>query len=159
MHIGKWAILLSIFWLLLSGFLQPLLLSFGAISVSAVLLILYRMDVIDKEQIQLQSFHKIFHYLIWLIGQIAISSFHVTKLVWGNAKDISPSLDKVSLKDIPADKRVLYANSITLTPGTLSVDLDENEISVHALESSSIEELKEGSMQRKISNLWSNKDD
>jgi len=52
---------------------------------------------------------------------------------------------------------VLYANSITLTPGTLSVDLDENELTVHALQKSSIDELKEGGMEKKISSIWGSK--
>ena len=46
--------------------------------------------------------------------------------------------------------RVIYANSITLTPGTLSTDLNRSEIEVHALEATSIKELKSGGMEKKI---------
>ena len=57
-------------------------------------------------------------------------------------------------KKVPSESRVLYANSITLTPGTLSVDLEDGEITVHALQEASIEELKEAGMEEKITGLW-----
>tara|TARA_R110001592_G_C13180109_1_gene750781 strand:- start:2286 stop:2762 length:477 start_codon:yes stop_codon:yes gene_type:complete len=154
MHIGKWAVLLSVFWLLLSGYIQPLLLSFGVISVAIVLLVLMRMDAVDKEPMQIGSGHKVIRYFVWLLGQIMNSSIHVTKLIWGSSNQISPSLVKIKTNNVPPKKQVLYANSITLTPGTLSVDLADGEITVHALQKSSIEELKQGDMERKITAIW-----
>lgn len=154
MHIGLWAVVLSIFWLLLSGYLQPLLLSFGAISVFLVVLVVKRMDDVDQELKQLSFGFSIFRYAPWLVKEIMTSSMTVTKLVWGSPKDLSPTLAKISLKNIPKEKSVLYANSITLTPGTLSLDIDKDEITVHALQAASIEELKEGAMENKIAGLW-----
>ena len=63
-------------------------------------------------------------YIPWLLGQVVQSSMHVTKLVWGSSDKVSPALAKVDVTNIPLSNRVLYANSITLTPGTLSVDLE-----------------------------------
>lgn len=154
MHIGKWAVLLSVFWLLLSGYIQPLLLSFGAISVAIVLVVLKRMDDIDQQPCHVGNGHQIFRYILWLMGQIISSSFHVTKLVWGPANKISPALANIPADKVPAESRVLYANSITLTPGTLSVDLKNGEITVHALQASSIKEIEEGEMERKITGIW-----
>lgn len=154
MHIGKWAVLLSVFWLLLSGYIQPLLLSFGAISVAIVLLVLKRMDAVDKEPMEIGSGHKVTSYLVWLLGQIISSSIHVTKLIWGPSSQISPSLVKINANNVSPKKQVLYVNSITLTPGTLSVDLEDGEITVHALQKSSIEELELGDMERKITAIW-----
>lgn len=154
MHIGKWAVLLSAFWLLLSGFIQPLLLSFGALSVVIVLYVLKRMDAVDQEPTQVSTGHQIIRYLPWLLGQIVISSIHVTKLIWGSSAEVSPAIAKIDSKNISPKNRVLYANSITLTPGTLSVDLEGEEITVHALQESSIDELKQGDMERKITGIW-----
>lgn len=159
MHIGKWAILLIIFWLLLSGFLQPLLLSFGAVSVALVLWILHRMDTVDKETQVMRSGHRMLGYLLWLLGQIISSSIHVTKLIWSSNQKLAPTLDKIPASDIPPEKRVLYANSITLTPGTLSVDLEDGEVTVHALQSESIEKLKQKAMETKITDTWGKSDD
>lgn len=154
MHIAKWAILLSIFWLLLSGYIQPLLLSFGITSVIVVLFVLKRMDNVDQENLKTGTGLRLIRYIPWLTGQIISSSLQVTRLIWGSADKVSPSLSKIKAGNIPPHRRALYANSITLTPGTLSVDLVDNEITVHALQKSSIEELKEGAMEKKITQIW-----
>jgi len=154
MHITKWAILLSTFWLLLSGYIQPLLLGFGAVSVIVVLFVLKRMDDVDQEKQEIGTGLRLMRYLPWLIWQIISSSLQVTKLIWGSADKVSPSLATINAKNIPPNKRTLYANSITLTPGTLSVDLVDGEITVHALQSSSIEELEQEAMEKKITGIW-----
>lgn len=156
MYLTKWAILVSIFWLLLSGYIQPLLLGFGAASVAVVLLIIKRMDDIDKEPLQTGTGLKFIQYIPYLIGQIIRSSIQVTQLIWGSPVKLTPALAKVKAKDIPQHKRVLYANSITLTPGTLAVDLVDDELTVHALQKSSIDELAEGDMERKVASIWGN---
>ncbi len=157
MHLGLWVVVLSLFWLLLSGYMQPMLLSFGAISVLLVVLVIKRMANVDQELKQVDFRLSIFRYLPWLLKEIMSSSFHVTKLIWSSPKDLSPTLAKISLKNIPKEKRVLYANSITLTPGTLSLDINKHEITVHALEAASVDELNEGAMERKIAGLWPKK--
>jgi multicomponent Na+:H+ antiporter subunit E len=147
MHMTKWTILLSAFWLLLSGYIQPLLLGFGAVSVIVVLFVLKRMDDVDQEKQEIGTGLRLIRYTPWLIGQILSSSLQVTKLIWGSPDKVSPSLAKISADNIPPDRRALYANSITLTPGTLSVDIVDDEIIVHALQKSSIEELEQKSME------------
>ena len=75
-------------------------------------------------------------------------------MVWGAPSKVSPTLATVDASEIPEDCRALYANSITLTPGTLSVDLDGDDVTVHALQQSSIDELKQGHMKNKITSIW-----
>lgn len=153
MHLAKWAILLSFFWVLLSGYLQPLLLAFGVASVAIVVIVIKRMDQIDLEPISLHLGHKTLRYLVWLAGQIILSATHVSKLIWGKSSGVSPALAKISIKNIPPKHHVLYANSITLTPGTLSVDLEGGQVTVHALQAASLEKLEEGSMEKKMSDI------
>jgi multicomponent Na+:H+ antiporter subunit E len=154
MHMTKWTILLSTFWLLLSGYIQPLLLGFGAVSVIVVLFVLKRMDDVDQEKQEIGTGLRLLQYLPWLIWQIITSSLQVTKLIWGSTDKLSPSLAKIKVDNIPPNRRALYANSITLTPGTLSVDLVGDEITVHALQKSSIEELEQKAMEKKITGIW-----
>jgi multicomponent Na+:H+ antiporter subunit E len=154
MHMTKWAILLSLFWLLLSGYIQPLLLGFGTVSVIVVLFVLKRMDNVDQEKQAIGTGLRLIRYIPWLTWQIIGSSLQVTKLIWGSADKVSPSLAKIKIDNIPPQRRALYANSITLTPGTLSVDLVGDEITVHALQRSSIEELEQKAMERKITQIW-----
>lgn len=157
MHIAKWTVLLIIFWLLLSGMFQPLMLFFGVVSVIAVVVVLVRMDAIDNEPKQIGTGIPFLRYIPWLIGQITLSSIEVTKMLWGAPTKVSPTLATLDASDIPEDCRALYANSITLTPGTLSVDLEGDAVTVHALQQSSIDELKEGHMKNKIISIWGSK--
>ncbi|MEH6448456.1 MAG: Na+/H+ antiporter subunit E [Oleispira sp.] len=150
----KWTILLSTFWLLLSGYIQPLLLGFGAVSVIVVLFVLKRMDDVDQEKQELGTGLRLIRYIPWLTWQIMRSSLQVTKLIWGSADKVSPSLATIKVGNIPPNRRALYANSITLTPGTLSVDLVGDEITVHALQKSSIDELEQKVMEKKITQIW-----
>jgi multicomponent Na+:H+ antiporter subunit E len=154
MHMTKWTILLSTFWLLLSGYIQPLLLGFGAVSVIVVLFVLKRMDDVDQEKQELGTGLRLIRYLPWLTWQIITSSLQVTKLIWGSTDKLSPSLATIKVDNVPPKRRALYANSITLTPGTLSVDLVGDEITVHALQKSSIEELEQKVMENKITQIW-----
>lgn len=151
MHLFKWTVILAVFWLLLSGFIQPLLLSFGAVSIALCLIIIHRMQAVDNRPQMLRLSPRSLLYYVWLLGQIVLSGLAVAKLVWTSPKKLKPSLAQLPLDDIPKDARVLYANSITLTPGTLSVDLDHDTVTVHALEAQSIEDLKAGDMARKVS--------
>lgn len=154
LRIVKWATVLSAFWLLLSGYIQPLLLSFGFVSVVLVLVVLKRMDAVDDDLRQVSTGLQMTRYLFWLLGQIIQSSIYVTKMIWGSPDKLSPTLAKLPVENIPPKCRVLYANSITLTPGTLCVDLEDEEITVHALQKVSIEELEEGEMAGKITSIW-----
>lgn len=152
-HAVIWALVLAVFWLFLSGFLKPLLLAFGLISVVLVVYLIKRMDTSDDEPQKPALSFAFFRYVFWLIGQIILSSIEVTKLVWGNSKNLSPSIAKLPINSTPDQSRVLYANSITLTPGTLSVDIDQDHITVHALKAQSIQELQAGEMAKKVSSV------
>ncbi|MDO6428313.1 Na+/H+ antiporter subunit E [Thalassotalea sp. 1_MG-2023] len=154
MHLLKWAILLFGFWLLLSGYYQPLLLTFGLISVAIVVVVIKRMDNVDQQEKSVSTGYRVLRYFLWLISEIIRSSLQVTKLIWGPSKSVSPSLSKINVSKVPHNSRVLYVNSITLTPGTLSVDLEGDELTVHALQKKSIERLKKGDMENKLKIIW-----
>lgn len=157
MYFGKWAILLAIFWLLLSGFLKTLLLLFGVISVFLVVLAIKRMDEVDQQPYKFDLGPKMLGYIAWLFWQILASSLGVTKRIWFSSKKLTPAVTKLPVKDIPEEKRVAYANSVTLTPGTLSVDLDDKELTVHALNKDSVADVENDSIARQIKNLWGRK--
>ncbi|MGB2325374.1 MAG: Na+/H+ antiporter subunit E [Pseudomonadales bacterium] len=156
-YILSWGVALAAFWLLLSGYLKPLLLAFGLFSVVLVLYLLRRMDRLDDQPQKLSFSWSFFRYLVWLTGEIIVSSFAVTKLVWGKASKLSPTIDKLPIADTPEDTRVLYANSITLTPGTLSIDIDDKHVTVHALQEASLLSLKEGEMATKAATVTGEK--
>lgn len=115
-----------------------------------VVVLLQRMDSFDQHPEKPALGLPLLRYSLWLVGQVLWSSVKVAKLVWRRNKALSPAVAKLPLTDIPEKNRVLYANSITLTPGTLSIDIDDQYVTVHALEKEAIEELKGGDMAHKI---------
>jgi multicomponent Na+:H+ antiporter subunit E len=149
-HLTAWLIVLTAFWLLLSGMFQPLLLVFGVLSIALVLWVIVRMDKVDREAESIAFSPYFVSYVFWLLGQIMLSSGQVIKIIWARKIALNPALAVLEFDPELKGGRVLYANSLTLTPGTLSVDLNEHSITVHALDSQSIVELKEGEMQQRI---------
>ncbi|MDP2560363.1 Na+/H+ antiporter subunit E [Psychrobium sp. 1_MG-2023] len=149
-YLSVWAIILSGFWLLLSGFFGVLLLAFGIISVALVLWLLHRMNNTDAEIQKLALNLSFIRYTMWLLGQVVLSSLTVTRLVWGSRKELKPTIGKLPVNKVPKKSRVLYANSITLTPGTLCIDIDNENVTIHALNEESLHSLKRGDMADKV---------
>ena len=144
---------LAVFWLLNSGHYTLLVLSLGLISIALVLYIAHRMDVVDHESQPLHLTLKMPGYLIWLTKEIILSNISVVKHVWLGNETISPVLTTIKAGQKTDMGKVIYANSITLTPGTVAVDLVGDQITVHALLRENIEVLQAGEMDRRICRL------
>lgn len=127
------AVALAIFWLSLSGYFIPMILSFGVISVALVLGLCARMGILDNETVPYMNIPKTLSYLGWLSGEIIKANMTVVKAVLKPDMEISPTLVKIPAAQKTDIGRSMFANSITLTPGTVSMALDEGEITVHAL--------------------------
>lgn len=141
---------LTVLWLLLSGFFQPLILGFGVVSVLLVLVIAHRMDVIDHEGVPIQLRFRIFGYLVWLAKEVAKSNIAVAKLILDPSLPISPRVIRVKSSQATDLGRVIHANSITLTPGTVSIEIAPGEIIVHAISREAAEGTLEGSIDRRV---------
>ncbi len=148
---------LSFLWVILSGYYTPLLLSLGLLSVLIVAFISSRMNLIIFDQPILQLyFIKFIPYGFWLIIQILKSNVDVCKRILNPALPINPQLVKVKSTQVSNLAKVIYANSITLTPGTISIDLDGPEIEVHSLSKEGVVGLKKGIMDKKITDAEAN---
>ncbi|WP_440873790.1 Na+/H+ antiporter subunit E [Thalassotalea sp. PLHSN55] len=141
------------FWLLNSGHYSLLMLSLGFASIVFIVFIAHKMDVIDKESQPLYLSPNIFVYYAWLIKEIVLANFTVVKHIWLGNESISPALKKIRISQQTDMGKVIYANSITLTPGTVAIDLSEDEIIVHALLAKDIESLEAGDMDRRVTLL------
>ena len=138
-------------WLLLSGYFQILLLGLGAASVGFCLWIAMRMDLIDHEGVPIHITWAVLRYLPWLIREVVKANIDVAKRVIDPNLPISPCLFDAPVSQKTDLGQALYANSITLTPGTISVDLDSNVIRVHALHQGSADGVLEGEMDARVS--------
>lgn len=144
---------LAAFWLLNSGHYSLLMLSLGLISIALVLFITHRMDVVDHESQPLHLTLRIPAYHVWLVKELILSNISVVKHIWLGNESISPSMATIKASQKTDIGKVIYANSITLTPGTVAVDLEGDQIIVHALLREDIQALEAGEMDRRVSDL------
>ena len=144
------AITLFVFWLLLSGYFTAFLVTMGALSAVAIALLGRRMDVIDREGHPIHLTWRVLGYWPWLMKEIAKSAWGVSRIILDPRLPISPTLVHVKTSQKTAVGVVTYANSITLTPGTISVDVKRGEILVHALTRDGAAGLIEGEMDRRV---------
>ena len=138
-------------WLLLSGIYKPLTVGLGVLSTLAVIFIMNRMDSIDEDHVE---FHlKPLEFLLyqgWLLVEIAKANWVVTKII------LSPSLPiKQHMFSIPYTQtsdlgQVIFANSITLTPGTVSVETEPGQFLVHAVAYSTDDRAALADMDRRV---------
>jgi multicomponent Na+:H+ antiporter subunit E len=152
-------VVLAVFWLLLSGFFTPFLVGAGIGSAIAVALFARRMDVMDREGMPLHVVLRALAYFPWLLKEIAKSGWDVTRIILHPALPISPTLVRFKPSQRTALGLVTHANSITLTPGTLSVDVDADEFLVHALTASGAAGVVASEMDRRVAGLESAADE
>jgi multicomponent Na+:H+ antiporter subunit E len=146
---------LVFFWVLNSSHNSPLMLSLGAASIAFVIYIAHRMDVVDHESQPVHLSMKLPGYLLWLLKELVVSNIAVVKHIWRGNGSISPTFTSITASQKTDIGKVIYANSITMTPGTVAVDLKGNQIMVHALVDKNIAALKTGEMDRRVSQLES----
>jgi multicomponent Na+:H+ antiporter subunit E len=143
-------IALYLFWLVLSGYFTFFLMSAGAACAIAVVWFARRMDVIDAEGHPVQLGWRIVAYWIWLSKEIVKSAWEVSRIIVDPRLPISPTI--ISFK--PSQKTtvglVIHANSITLTPGTITIDVGKGGFVVHALTRAGAEGVTSGDMDRRV---------
>jgi len=147
-HTIRLATLLFGLWLGLSGHLEALLLFLGALSTILVVTIAQRMDTIDRERHAAHVPLRLLRFWIYLIGQVIVANLRVIRCIILPGRTISPQLFTVPLPQKSDLGRVIYANSITLTPGTLTLRINKDCILVHALTREAAGKLQSGNMAR-----------
>jgi len=126
-------IALGLYWIGLSGYFTPLLLILGLTSVLLVIYMCKRMNILDGETAPYLYVPKTLFYFTWLGKEIVKANIIVVKAVLKPDLVVSPTLVKIPVGQKTDLGRSMFANSITLTPGTVSVDFDDDHILVHAL--------------------------
>ena len=137
-------------WLALSGHYTPFLLAIGAACTAFAVAVAMRMDVVDHEGHPIHLGFRIPLYWGWLTIQILISAVQVGRIVLSPRLRIDPVLDVVPSSQKSDLGKVIFANSITLTPGTLATSVTADGIEVHALTRRGMAELKAGDMDRRV---------
>ena len=147
--------MLALAWLAWSGRVDPLSLGLGLFSVAAVVGITRRMDRLSGVERDEHLGLGVLLYLPWLFWQILVSNIDVAYRVWHPSMPIHPKLIKVPFETRTDLGTVIYCNSITLTPGTVtvSVDNENQELLIHALSDKAADGILAGDMHEKVKKL------
>ena len=139
------------FWLALSGHYTAFLVTIGFIAAVFCVVVGVRARAVDAESHPVELFTGALTYFPWLFWEIWKAGWSVTKIILDPKLPISPALTVVTASQKTAAGIATYANSITLTPGTITVGADGNELTVHALVVDGAVDLEGGGMDRRVS--------
>ena len=126
-------VVLAGLWLGLSGHYDPLILTLGGISIAISVLLAARLETVDREGAPYLSPIRYLRYWFWLIIEIYKANVDVIKACLKPELDIEPALVVVKTRCETDLAKTIFANSITLTPGTVTVGIEGNKLMVHAL--------------------------
>lgn len=151
--VPRTAPLFALFWLLLSGHYEPLLLSLGAFSIVLVCWLTWRAGLVENQHLTARGVLGLPRYLGWLAVEVLRSAVAVVRVVWSPRVNLRPAVESIPMPAMSPLGQVIYANSITLTPGTLALDVYDDRIKVHSLDPASLVALRTGAMVRRVQRL------
>ena len=146
-------LLLIAFWAVNSAYYTGLLLFLCLVSSVLVLMITHRMRLVDQESLPLHLITRIGPFYCWLIKEIVVGAIYVLRKILQGDNKLSPRVITLKLDFRDELSKVIFANSITLVPGTLTLKLDKDSIQVHALTEELAEALISGELVSRIKRL------
>ena len=148
-------IILFSLWLLMSGHYNVLIVSLGIISCAFCVYVAKRGKLIDDEGLPIFFMPRLLNYLIWLFKEILKANLSTAKVII-NGK-VEPEIFTVKTSQVTDVAKVTYANSITLTPGTVTTKIQKGVFEVHALNSDFGNDVRTNEMDKKVTWLESKK--
>lgn len=118
-----------------------MLLALGVVSTLLTVYLSLRMRIIDRESYPVEQLPRLIRFYIFLAKEIVLANIDVIKRIVKPGHTISPRVIVLEARQHSDLAKVIYANSITLTPGTVTLDLTANQIKVHALANTAAEDL------------------
>ncbi|WP_420405087.1 Na+/H+ antiporter subunit E [Nisaea sp.] len=152
-HILSLGASLAAFWMLLSGSISldhKLVLGLGVASLILCVWLAIRMDRIDGNPVSVNLRPSLVRYWLWLAKEIGKANIDVAKIVLSPKMELSPRMIRVKASQQTDVGLATFANSITLTPGTVSVDIDDEDILVHAITDEMARGLMESDMDARV---------
>ena len=140
-------------WLLWSGLFKPLILAFGVFSCALVFVLVKRMGYFADQLFALRFSLRVLRYWIWLGGEMIKSSLDVARIILSPSLPISPDVVDIPANSWHAFEQVMLGNSITLTPGTVTIKIIDDEFWVHAINRELAEDLP-GEMEKRIAEVF-----
>lgn len=147
------AVVLCGFWLLSSGRTDPLMLGLMAASCAIVVVVARRLRVLDLEGHPTDLVPRALPFWGWLIVQVVRSNLAVIRLVLAPRPVVAPRVVRVPIAQRDDLARTIVANSITLTPGTITLDVADREATVHCLTEASAAALARGEIDARVARV------
>jgi multicomponent Na+:H+ antiporter subunit E len=150
------AVLLGL-WLLFSGQYDVFHISAGVFSVALIMLLnreLFRVRLFPGDTHREIKISAVFPYVFWLLKEIIIAAIGVARIVLTPKMPLDPSLLEFHADMPNAGSQTILGNSITLTPGTITIDISHGVFLVHAINDSSSDGLVKGVMPARVAHLY-----
>ena len=136
------------FWLLMSGYYTPLILSLGVISCILCVYLTIKGKFLHNETLPIYFFPRLIQYTLWLIKEILKSNIQTAKVIIMKSEE--PELFSVKATQKTNEGKVTYANSITLTPGTVTTQIKNDIFEVHALTKDFGDDVRSSEMDKMV---------
>jgi multicomponent Na+:H+ antiporter subunit E len=152
--------LLLALWLVLSGYFDVFHVGVGVVCVAAVLWMNRRLnsEVFDESQadaLAVLRWPQVPGFMVWLVAQIVMSGLQVAWVLMHRRMPIATSIIQFRV-DLPCEQaKVVLGNAITLTPGTLTIDIRDDMFTVHSLIPASYAGIVDDTMPRRVLRLFS----
>ena len=143
---------LLVSWLLWSGIYKPLLIGLGLFSCVLSLWLANRMGFF-RHVMSLGSMLRLPALWWWLLQEVIKSSLDVARVVLSPSLPIEPEVVEMTTAQTSDSGKVILGNSITLSPGTVTIDMHEDKLLVHCLTRKSADGLRDGEMERRTAKL------
>lgn len=145
-------LILAVSWVLWSGVYKPLVLGLGAFSCVLSVYMAHRMGFF-RHKAHLLLLARLPAYWWWLLVEIIISSLEVARLILKPSLPVSPTVVKLYAEPDSPVGQVILGNSITLSPGTVTLDVHEGQLLVHCLTREGARALQDGEVNRRAAQL------
>lgn len=146
-------VLLLAFWLVLSGHYDLFHVASGLLCAGLVTALSGDLLSLGGRETGLNVWRFI-TYLPWLLYQIVLANVHVVSLIFV-PKEIRPQVVRFRTTLTSDLARTTLGNSITLTPGTVTMDIVDDEFVVHALSDKVARDLLTRDMERRVARIFS----
>jgi multicomponent Na+:H+ antiporter subunit E len=145
------------FWLLLSWRLDPLFVGMGVVSAIAITIastpLLERTIGAAGDHPRVRV-HKLLPYVIWLLGRILVSALQLAWIVINPRVPPEPGIVRLATSLRSPAARAMLSNSLTLVPGTMTLEMDEHELTVHSFTPDAVDDLATAAMQNRIAAIF-----
>lgn len=146
-------VVLVLSWLLWSGIYKPVVLGLGAFSCVLTLFLARRMGFFAQSSELMGMIQRLPGYWLLLLKDIIESSWKLTKIVLAPKLNIQPTIIELDGSTLGDMGQTILGNSITLSPGTITLDIDEGHLLVHCISRQDAIALQQSDIIHRIKSL------